>query len=71
MIKGVIILHLLSGDFQAFPAGNLFPTIDICQEQGEHFGPQLLDIWNNTVDKTNAPKAMKATHFEIKCEAEV
>lgn len=67
----MIILHLLSGDFQNFPAGNLFPTFEICQEQGEHFGPKLLEMWNDTVDRTGTPKAMKATHYEIRCEVEV
>ena len=71
MIQGLIILHLMTGGYVNLPAGNLFPTVDICQEQGEHFGPKLLEMWNKTVEDQGVPSEMKATHFEIVCRAEV
>jgi hypothetical protein len=71
VIKGFIILHLLSGDFHTIPAKGLFPTFEQCQVMSHKFGPRFMWMWNEAVKNNKAPQAMKATHYDVKCEGEV
>lgn len=55
MIKGILFILLTSGTEVAIPADHLFPSVEVCEEQGNKYGPIFVE-------------GMEGVSFRFTCE---